>query len=299
MIQSPTREQIDFLVQQGLKEDLGPGDVTTGGILRSNPVSEAEVTAKEPLVLCGVEIFKRVFTVLDSSAAFPGQGYRDGQQVPRGETILRVKARCRALLEGERTALNILQRLSGISTLTRQYVEKAGPVTVLDTRKTTPGLRVFEKYAVRCGGGNNHRFGLFDAVLIKDNHIKAAGGIRNAVDRVRKNSPEIKTVEVETTHLDEVDEALAAGADVILLDNMPLETIRRAVERVGGKARIEVSGSVSLERLGELASTGIDFVSVGALTHSARAVDITMNILEKKPEKNAGFPDNQEERGKE
>jgi len=192
--------------------------------------------------------------------------------------ILKIHAKGIALLEGERTALNLLQKLSGIATLTRKFVERAGPVTVLDTRKTTAGLRVFEKYAVKCGGGENHRFGLYDAVMIKDNHIKAAGSITEAVGRIRKKLDQNKTIEVETTNLAEVAEALSAGVDIIMLDNMATEMIRQAFELAGHKVKIEVSGSISLDRLDELAGSGIDYVSVGALTHSAPAVDISMNF---------------------
>jgi len=280
MTQPPSDEQIDSLIRMALEEDLGPGDITTRSIFADNPVRQAEVLGKEPMVLCGIGIFQRVFTTLDPSAEFPEPCRRDGDEISAGERILTVRAGCMALLEGERTALNILQRLSGIATLTRKFVKQAKPVVVLDTRKTTPGLRVFEKYAVKCGGGANHRFGLFDAVLIKDNHIKAAGGITEAVARVRNKLGNGKTVEVETTHIEEVAEALAAGVDIIMLDNMPTEMIRQAVKLVCGRVKIEVSGSVSLQRLEELARSGADFVSVGALTHSAPAVDISMNILD-------------------
>ncbi len=280
MTQPPSDEQIDSLIRTALEEDLGPGDITTRSILADNRVKQAEVLAKEAMVLCGVGIFRRVFSILDPAAEFPEAIGCDGDEIAAGERILTVRAGCIALLEGERTALNILQRLSGISTLTRKFVQQAKPVVVLDTRKTTPGLRVFEKYAVKCGGGMNHRFGLFDAVLIKDNHIKAAGGITEAVARVRNKLGSEKTVEVETTNIEEVAEALAAGVDIIMLDNMPTELIRQAVKLVCGKVKIEISGSISLERLEELARSGADYVSVGALTHSAPAVDISMDILD-------------------
>lgn len=280
MTQPPSDEQIDALIRTALEEDLGPGDITTRSILDENPVKQAEVLAKEPMVLCGIGIFRRVFSILDPAAEFPAPCGRDGDEIPAGERILTVRAGCITLLEGERTALNILQRLSGIATLTRKFVSQAKPVIVLDTRKTTPGLRVFEKYAVKCGGGTNHRFGLFDAVLIKDNHIKAAGSITEAVTRVRNKLGHEKTVEVETTHIEEVAEALAAGVDIIMLDNMPTDIIRQAVKLVCGKVKIEISGSISLGRLEELARSGADYVSVGALTHSAPAVDISMNILD-------------------
>lgn len=275
----PTPRQIDWLVQLALEEDLGSGDITTDSVIMEDRVATARVTAKEPLVLCGTEIFQAVFKRLDSCAEFPALNFGDGDNVAAGETILDVKAGNAALLKGERSALNILQRLSGIATLTRTFVERAKPLAVLDTRKTTPGLRVFEKYAVSCGGGSNHRFGLFDAVLIKDNHIKAAGSISSAVARVREKLRGSQIIEVETVCLDEVREALDAGVDIIMLDNMDLETLRQAVKLIGGRAKVEVSGSITLDRLAELANCGADYVSVGALTHSARAVDISMNFL--------------------
>lgn len=282
MTETITNDQIDALVQRALDEDLGSGDITTRNILDEIFIWTAEVLAKESLTLCGTEIFRRVFSILDSSCTFPGPCFRDGESVSSGEVIMKIRGKSIALLEGERTALNLLQKLSGIATLTRKFVERARPVTILDTRKTTAGLRIFEKYAVKCGGGENHRFGLFDAVMIKDNHIKAAGSITAAVGRIRKKLNQKKTIEVETTNLHEVEEALSAGVDIIMLDNMPTEMIHQAVKLVDHSVKIEVSGSISLERLDELAETGIDYVSVGALTHSAPAVDISMNFLNNK-----------------
>lgn len=282
MTETITNDQIDALVQRALDEDLGSGDITTRNILDEIFIWTAEVLAKESLTLCGTEIFRRVFSILDSSCTFPGPCFRDGESVSSGEVIMKIRGKSIALLEGERTALNLLQKLSGIATLTRKFVERALPVTILDTRKTTAGLRIFEKYAVKCGGGENHRFGLFDAVMIKDNHIKVAGSITAAVGRIRKKLNQKKTIEVETTNLHEVEEALSAGVDIIMLDNMPTEMIHQAVKLVDHSVKIEVSGSISLERLDELAGTGIDYVSVGALTHSAPAVDISLNFLNNK-----------------
>ncbi len=276
-IDSLTTEQIDRLVQTALEEDLGTGDLTTDGILEQDRSATGVVTAKEPLVVCGLDIFKTVFRHLDADAAFPNSTVKDGAAIPAQSEIIRVQAWVSALLKGERTALNIVQRLSGIATLTRKFVEAAQPVTVLDTRKTTPGLRVYEKYAVHCGGGTNHRFGLFDAVLIKDNHIKIAGGIPTAIQRMRKAHSGI--LEVETVNLDEVREALAAGADIIMLDNMTPEMIQEAVRLIDGKSKVEVSGCMTLERLNALKGMGINTISVGALTHSARSVDISMNLI--------------------
>ncbi len=278
MSKRPTDEDIENLIRRTLEEDLGPGDITTDSTVRDDSVRVAEVIAKEPLVLCGVEIFRRVFSGLDENADFPCEIPKDGSAITAGTIFLRVQARCTALLKGERTALNILQHLSGIATLTRQYVEKAGPVTILDTRKTTPGLRVFDKYAVHSGGGENHRFGLFDGILIKDNHILAAGNITEAVQRVRNKCPKPLPVEVETKTLAEVKEALSAGSDIIMLDNMPLDMVHEAVKLIAKKAKIEVSGSMSLDTVEKLSGSGVDHISVGALTHSARAVDISMNF---------------------
>jgi nicotinate-nucleotide pyrophosphorylase (carboxylating) len=275
-INSLTAEQIDDLVKRAMEEDLGSGDITTDGILDQDDVATAVVTAKEPLVVCGLDIFRRVFLHLDANAKFPGSATKDGLEIAAHAEIIQVKAKTSALLKGERTALNIVQRLSGIATLTRKFVDAAQPVTILDTRKTTPGLRVFEKYAVHCGGGTNHRFGLFDAILIKDNHIKIAGGITPAIKKIREQSS--GKIEVETVNLDEVREALETGADIIMLDNMAPETVKKAVALIDGKSKIEVSGSIGLEGLSRFKELGIDTISVGALTHSARAVDISMNI---------------------
>lgn len=283
MTESIPSEEIDALIKRALDEDIGSGDITTRNILDENSIWEAEVLAKESLTLCGIEIFRRVFSMLDASCTFPGPCHRDGEEVSSGEVIMKIRGRGVALLEGERTALNILQKLSGIATLTARFVERARPVTVLDTRKTTAGLRVFEKYAVKCGGGENHRFGLYDAVMIKDNHIKAAGSITHAVERIREKLAHRKSIEVETTNLQEVAEALSAGVDIIMLDNMPTQMIRNSVKLVDCRVKIEVSGSISLKRLDKLAGTGIDYVSVGALTHSAPAVDISMNFLGNAP----------------
>jgi len=273
-----TQAQIDGLVSLALDEDLGSGDVTTDSIVQEDPVCEAVITAKENLVVCGMQVVRAVFTRLDAGIIFDGLGIEEGGEIQKGQSLLKIQAKASALLKGERSALNILQRLSGIATLTRKFVKEAGSVQVLDTRKTTPGLRAFEKYAVHCGGGTNHRFGLFDAVLIKDNHIKIAGGVGLAVERVRKNNSYDGLIEVETTTLEEVRQALDCSADIIMLDNMATDTILQAIQLVDGRAKVEVSGSISLERLKELVGTGVDCISVGALTHSARAVDISMNI---------------------
>ena len=248
-------------------------------IISQGQLCEAELIAKEALILSGMEIFKTLFLKLDSQTVFLSEPFHDEDLVAKGATILKLRCDGIKALEGERSGLNILQWLSGIATLTRKYVDKASPVTVLDTRKTTPGLRVFEKYAVSCGGGTNHRFGLYDAVMIKDNHIKSAGSIFRAVEKVREALGHQNIIEVETQNLDEVREALDNRVGLIMLDNMPIDMIRESVKLIDGRAKVEISGCVTLERLDEISRTGADFVSVGALTHSAPSVDISINII--------------------
>ena len=280
MLNKPLKhEDIKSLINTVLNEDIQGGDITTRNIISKGQLCEAELIAKDPLVLSGLEIFKALFQKLDSKTFFLSEPFNDGDYVAKGSTIIKFRSDCTKLLEGERSGLNILQWLSGIATLTQKFVDKANPVTVLDTRKTTPGLRVFEKYAVCCGGGSNHRFGLYDAVMIKDNHIKASGGISLAVEKIRKALGNKSKVEVETQNLDEVREALAQKVDIIMLDNMSIDSIYESVKVIDGKAIVEVSGGVNFERLEEISKTGVDFVSIGALTHSAPAVDISMNII--------------------
>jgi nicotinate-nucleotide pyrophosphorylase (carboxylating) len=270
---------IESLINIALEEDIHSGDITTRNIISPGQLGEAELTAKETLILSGLEIFKTLFLKLDSGTAFLSEPFKDGDTLEKGSTIIKFRCDGVKILEGERSGLNILQWLSGIATLTRKYVDKAQPVIVLDTRKTTPGLRVFEKYAVCCGGGTNHRFGLYDAVMIKDNHIKSAGSIFQAVGKVREALGNKNTIEVETQNLDEVQDALDNNVDIIMLDNMSIDCIREAVKVIDGRAKVEISGGVNLESLEEISKTGADFVSVGALTHSAPAVDISMNII--------------------
>ena len=278
MKNSLDEKAIDLLVMNALVEDIQDGDITTRNIFLENKNASAEVIARETMVLCGLDVFQAVFKKLDANVTFSSEKFNDGDEIVAGETIIKVECDVIPLLEGERSALNILQWLSGIATLTHKYVKKAAPVKVLDTRKTTPGLRVFEKYAVACGGAINHRFGLYDQVLIKDNHIEAAGGISNAVSAVRKNIPSDKKIEVEVQSIEEVNEALESHADIIMLDNMTLDMMRQCITLINGKAKTEISGGVTFERLEEISTTGADFVSIGALTHSAPAVDISMNI---------------------
>ena len=269
---------IDALVKKTLSEDIQNGDITTRNILHDEKNAVAEVIALEPMVLCGLEIFKAIFKELTTKVAFTSFEYNDGDEITAEETIIKIQCGAIPLLEGERSALNILQWLSGIATLTRKFVKKAAPVKVLDTRKTTPGLRIFEKYAVKCGGGTNHRFGLYDQVLIKDNHIEAAGSITNAMNHVRKNVNQDKKLEIEVKNLKEVKEAINNEADIIMLDNMSIETIKKSIPLINGKSKIEISGGVTYDKLAEISTTGADYVSVGALTHSAPAVDISMKI---------------------
>ena len=270
---------IESLINNALEEDIQSGDITTRNIRSPGQLCEAELIAKETLILSGMGIFKTLFLKLDSQTVFLSEPFQDGDLVAKGSTVLKFRCDGGKALEGERSGLNILQWLSGIATLTRKYVDKASPVTVLDTRKTTPGLRVYEKYAVGCGGGSNHRFGLYDEVMIKDNHIKSAGSISRAIEKVREGLGPQTKIEIETQNLDEVQEALEKEVNVIMLDNMAIDMIRESVKLINGRAKVEISGCVTLERLDEISRTGADFVSVGALTHSAPSVDISMNII--------------------
>lgn len=268
------------LIRRALKEDIGHGDITTDALIEPERKAGAVIFAKEPMVLAGLSVAKEVFKTLDPAMSFDGT-FQDADTVESGDEILKATGELRALLSGERTALNFLQRLCGIATLTRQFVERAGSVNtrLTDTRKTTPGWRTLEKYAVKIGGGHNHRFGLYDGILIKDNHIRACGGIVEAVARIRKNQQHFLRIEVEVTNQNEVDKAVGCGADVIMLDNMDLGEIHEAIRIIGGRALVEVSGGVTLDTVAELAATGVDMISIGALTHSARAVDISMRVV--------------------
>lgn len=265
------------VVRQALAEDIGEGDVTSEATVPVTSRACGTFVVKAPCVVAGLEIAAEVFRQLDASVQIEFTK-SDGARCESGDSLGRVTGLARALLAGERTALNFLQRLSGIATCARRFVDRAaGRTIVLDTRKTTPTLRSLEKYAVRIGGASNHRFGLFDAVLIKDNHVRLAGGVAAAVSMSRTSRPDLR-IEVEVDGLPQVDEALAAKADVILLDNMTTGDIREAVRRTRGRALIEISGGVTEARLDELAATGADYVSAGALTHSAPAVDISFEI---------------------
>ena len=265
------------LVRRAVAEDVGSGDVTTRVLVPRGARASAQLVAKSDCVIAGVPVAAAVFTEVDRDIRLTARS-EDGQRCRPGDVIADLAGPAGSMLTAERTALNFLQHLSGIATLTRRFVDvAAGRLTILDTRKTIPTLRGLEKYAVRCGGGTNHRMGLFDAVLIKDNHIRLAGGIGAAVGRVRASGASM-SIEVEAQSLADVDDALTAGADVIMLDNLSDAEMREAVGRVAGRAKIEISGGVTLERIPALVTIGADVVSVGALTHSAPAADISLEM---------------------
>ena len=275
-----TSYKIQDIIETALAEDIGSGDVTTMAIADKNDEGAVEIIAKENLVVAGILIAEAVFKTIDKKIEFK-PFVTDGVTVRKGQVIAKVSGKLSTLLAGERVALNFLQRLSGIATLTRLFTDKIKGfnIKILDTRKTTPGLRILEKYAVRMGGGWSHRFGLCDGVLIKDNHIAAVGSVAEAVRRARDSAPKNMLIEVETKNLSEVKEALLAGADVIMLDNMKPAAMRQAVKIIGKTALVEASGGVNLKNVRAVAETGVDFISVGALTHSARAVDISMKVV--------------------
>lgn len=268
---------LDPILRRVLEEDIGTGDVTTLATIQPGTQASAELVAKEDFVLSGIDVAKRVFHLLSAETAFE-KLIEDGQSVKRGDVLAWIKGDAAVLLQGERVALNLLQRMCGVATLTAEFVKEIGGTgaIIVDTRKTTPGLRVLEKYSVRMGGGGNHRMALYDAVLIKENHVAAAGGISSAVSRARQNVPHTQKVEVEVRNQAEVAEALDAGADILLLDNMSTDELRAAVKMIDGRAITEASGGVNLETVRDIAETGVRLISVGALTHSYRAVDISM-----------------------
>ena len=270
---------VDKLIELALEEDIGAGDITTDHLVTRGTRAKGVIVAKEAIVVAGLEVAQRIFQRLDAQVEFTAET-ADGDTLDQGQILVTVKGQLGPLLIAERTALNFLQRLSGIATHVSRYVAavKGEPVRLLDTRKTTPGWRVLEKYAVRVGGACNHRMGLYDGVLIKDNHIAACGGITAAVKKIKANVSHLVKIEVETADMNQVREALDCGADVIMLDNMNLEQIRSAVDIIQGRALVEVSGNVTLEKLKILAGTGVDLISIGALTHAARSVDLSMRI---------------------
>jgi nicotinate-nucleotide pyrophosphorylase (carboxylating) len=268
------------LIEEALFEDIGPGDITSEAVIPDEATATAEIIAKQDLVLVGILIAREVFRKLDPWVQFTPLAH-DGNKVQSGSIIAQVQGKTRALLAGERVALNLMQHLSGIATHTAKFVEvlKGSRAEILDTRKTLPGLRALEKYAVRMGGGRNHRFGLYDGILIKDNHIAAAGGIIKAMAGIRKKVHPLLKIEVEVKTLDEVREALAAGATMLLLDNMSPNLMKQSVGIVGGRVLVEASGNVTLDTVKAIGETGVDFISSGSLTHSAPAADISMKII--------------------
>ena len=272
-------EAVRKIIRRALEEDIRSGDVTTSAALTGSETGLATALAKEDLVVAGMDVFREVFRLRDGGLLFE-TGLIDGAWAPRGTILATVAGSLASILTAERVALNLFQRMCGIATLTKQFVDAVAgtEAKILDTRKTMPGLRILDKYSVRIGGGHNHRYGLYDGVLIKDNHIEAAGGIAEAVRRVRGQAPLMVKIEVEVKNLAEVGEALAAGADVIMLDNMPVDAMKKAVQRIGGKALVEASGNVTLATVRAIAETGVDFISAGALTHSARAADISLKV---------------------
>ncbi len=278
--QKNKRLNVDDLILQALKEDITSEDITTNAIIEKDIQGEVELICKQDGVIAGLDVFSRVFELLDGTAEIK-TFFKDGDRVKKGDLVAVINAEVRTLLSAERTALNYLQRMSGIATYTRELADiLTGTKTkLLDTRKTTPNMRIFEKYAVKAGGGFNHRFNLSDGVLIKDNHIAAAGGIKEAIALARNYAPFVRKIEVEVENLEMLDEALEAGADIIMLDNMDLATMKKAVITVGGKAETECSGNVTKERLAEIAEIGVDYVSCGGLTHSAPIIDFSMKNL--------------------
>ncbi len=272
--------RVDRLIDYSLREDLGDGDITTNALTTENEDGKAVIRAKARGVIAGLPIAKRVFQKLDHTVVCVNNA-NDGEEVKSGYILCELNGSKRALLSGERLALNIVQRLSGIATLTAKYVKAVEglPVKILDTRKTVPGMRVLDKYAVSVGGGFNHRFGLYDGILIKDNHIKVAGGISDAVHIMKKKYKNKFKIEVETSNLEEVKEALISGADIIMLDNMSTEQMSKAVRLIDGAALVEASGGITLRNVREIAETGVNFISVGAITHSPPALDIGLYLV--------------------
>ena len=272
--------KLEPIIENALREDIDSGDITTNPLFPKNRKCRAVIMAKEEGILAGLPIAGKVFMKLDKNVLWD-ERRRDGQAVRPKDILAEIEGSARAILTGERTALNFLQRLSGIATFTSKFVKAVEglPVKILDTRKTAPGLRIMDKYAVSVGGGYNHRFGLYDGVLIKDNHIKLAGGITNAVRLIRQGGKTESKIEVETSTLEEVREALTAGVDWIMLDNMPIELMKEAVRIINNKALTEASGGVTLKNLRSIAETGVDFISIGSLTHSPSALDVSMYMV--------------------
>ena len=270
----------DKLIMQALEEDITSEDISTNAGMQKEQMGEVDLICKEDGVIAGLWVFERVFTLLDPNVTV-SLSVKDGDEVKKGQKMGTVAGDIRGLLSGERTALNYLQRMSGIATYTRSVAKllEGSKTKLLDTRKTTPNMRIFEKYAVRAGGGYNHRYNLSDGVLLKDNHIGAAGSVRKAVEMAREYAPFVRKIEIETENLDMVREAVEAGADIIMLDNMDTDTMKEAIRMIGGRAETECSGNVTKENVAQLAAVGVDYISSGALTHSAPILDISLKNL--------------------
>lgn len=275
-----TKLNVDNLILMALQEDISSEDVTTNAIMREAKLGKADLICKEDGVIAGLDVFQRVFELLDENTKITLY-YKDGDFVKKGDLLAEVVGDIRVILSGERTALNYLQRMSGIATYTRSVVDllKGSKTKLLDTRKTTPNMRIFEKYAVKVGGGCNHRYNLSDGILIKDNHIGAAGGVAQAIRLAKEYAPFVRKIEVEVENLSQLTEALEAGADIIMLDNMTHEEMKKAVEMVAGRAQTECSGNITKDNIAQIADIGVDFVSSGALTHSAPILDVSLKNL--------------------
>lgn len=271
---------VDDYLLNTLKEDITYEDVSANAVMPEDKQGRADLICKQDGIICGLDVFKRVFELLDPTSRFECN-YKDGDRVSKGDLIGVIYGDVKAILSGERTALNYLQRMSGIATITREYVDELSgcSATLLDTRKTTPNMRPFEKYAVKVGGATNHRYNLSDGVLLKDNHIGAAGSVTRAIEMAKEYAPFVRKIEIETETLDQVKEAVEAGADIIMLDNMDNDTMKKAVELIDGRAQTECSGNVTKERLREIAELGVDYISCGALTHSAPIMDVSLKNL--------------------
>lgn len=271
---------VEPLIESALREDITNEDVSTNSVMPEAKKGEADLLCKQDGIICGLQIFTRVFTMLDPDTEVELY-VKDGEAVKNGQLMAKVRGDMRVILCGERTALNYLQRMSGVATMAREMsdsLEGTG-IKLLDTRKTTPNNRIFEKYAVKTGGGNNHRLNLSDGVMLKDNHIGAAGGVAKAVKMAKEYAPFVRKIEVETENIDMVREAVEAGADIIMLDNMDHEQMKEAVELIAGRAEIEISGNVTKEKIAQIADLGVDYISSGALTHSAPILDISLKNL--------------------
>ena len=270
----------DELIKMALREDISSEDVTTNSVMPEAQPGEVELICKQDGIICGMDVYERVFKILDESTVVE-KYVKDGDEVKKGQLMGKVKGDIRVLLSGERVALNYLQRMSGIATYTNQVASllKGSKTVLLDTRKTTPNMRIFEKYAVKCGGGQNHRYNLSDGILLKDNHIGAAGSITKAIEMAKTYAPFVRKIEIETETLDQVKEAVEAGADIIMLDNMDVATMKEAVKIIDGRAKTECSGNVTKENIANIIDSGVDYVSSGALTHSAPILDISMKNL--------------------